>query len=82
MVGRHAAGSVPPSGDAPRPHAVGGDLLSALDAALAAAWDDDTFVEALCRDEGLVGALADIEFAVEVLRSALVRLSPPDRDRR
>ena len=71
--------SVPPSGDAARPSAVGGDLLDALDAALLAAWEDDRLVEACAHDEGLVGAFADIEFAVEVLRSALARLSPPCR---
>ncbi len=70
---------VPPSGDAARPPAVGGDLLDALDAALVAAWEDDRFVEACAHDEGLVGAFAEIEFAVEVLRSAVGRLSPPDR---
>jgi len=71
---RHAATGAPPPGDTTRPPAVGGTLLDALDAALVTAWDDDTFVEALCSDEGLVGALADLEYAVEVLRSALVRL--------
>lgn len=70
---------VPPSGDSARPSAVGGVLPNALDTALGAAWEDDRFVEACAHDEGLVGAFADIEFAVEVLRSALARLSPPTR---
>ncbi len=36
-------------------------------------------MEAFAHDEGLVGAVADLEFAVEVVRSALARLSPPGR---
>ena len=75
---RHAATGAPPPGDTTRPPAVGGTLLDALDAALVAAWDDDPLIEALCHDEGIVGALADLEFAVEVLRSALQRNERPD----
>ena len=67
------------SSDTMKPPAVGGDLLNALDTALGAAWEDDRLVEACAHDEELVGAFADIEFAVEVLRSALARLSPPCR---
>jgi len=67
-----------PSGDATRPPAVGGDLLDALDAALLAAWEDDRFVEALAHHEGIVGALADTEFAIEVLRTALGSVERPD----
>ena len=70
---------VPPSVEATGRTAVGGDLLNALDTALGAAWEDDRLVEACAHDEELVGAFADIEFAVEVLRSALARLSPPCR---
>lgn len=66
------------SGCAPRRPAVGGDLLDALDAALVAVRDDDALVDALCRDAGLVGAVADTEFAVEVLRSALRGIERPD----
>jgi len=66
------------SSDATRPPAVGGDLLNALDAALVAAWEDDALIEAFCQDEGLVGAVADLEFAIEVVRSALAR---PRRER-
>jgi len=68
---RHAETPVPPSGDAVIPPSVGGTLLDALDAALVAARDDDPLIEAFCRDDGLVGAVADIEFAVEVVRMAL-----------
>ncbi len=75
---RHAATGAPPSGDTPKRPAIGVDLLDALDAALVAAWDDDRFVEALAHHEGIVGALADLEFAVEVLRSALQRIERPD----
>ncbi len=76
----------PPSVEATRRPAVGGTLLDALDAALTAAWEDDALVEVLAHHEGLVGAVADLEYAVEVLRSALARLSPeeraaPERDR-
>ena len=60
-----------PSSDAPRPPAVGGDLLAALDAALLAAWEDDPLIEAFCHDEGLVGAVANLEFAIEVVRTAV-----------
>ena len=71
--------SVPPSGDATKRPAIGGTLLDALDAALVAAWDDDTLVEVLAHHEPLVGAVADLELSIEVLRSALERLSPPTR---
>lgn len=70
---------VPPSGDATRSPLVGGSLLDALDAALVAAWDDDTLVEVLAHHEPLVGAVAGLELSIEVLRSALARLSPPCR---
>jgi hypothetical protein len=69
----------PPSGEQTRSPFVGGTLLDALDAALVAAWDDDAWVEALAHDEGLVGVVADLELAIETLRSALARLSEPGR---
>ena len=69
---------VPPSVEATSRTAVGGDLLSALDSALEVAWDNDCFVEACAHDEGVVGAFADLEFAIEVLRSALVMFQRPD----
>jgi hypothetical protein len=55
----------------PRQPTVGGELLHALDTALTAAWENDPLIEALVHDERLVEAVADLEFAVEVLRSAL-----------
>lgn len=67
------------SGCAPRQPAVGGTLLDALDAALTAAWDDDALVEAFVHDEGLVDVVVNLELAIETLRSALERLSPPGR---
>lgn len=68
----------PPSGDATRRPAVGATLLDTLDAALVAAWDDDALVAALAHDEGLVDVVAELEFAIEVLRSALLRIKRPD----
>ena len=70
---------VPPSGDATRLPIVCGKLADALDAELAAAWEDDAWMEALAHNERLIAAVADYEYAVALLRSALARLSPPDR---
>ncbi len=70
---------VPSSGDETRRPVVGGTLLDALDAALTAAWDDDGLVEALAHDEGLVELVVNLELAIETLRLALARLSPPNR---
>ncbi len=59
---------MPSSGDAMRPLAV----IDALDAALVAALDGDA----------LVGTLVYLEYAIDVLRSALGRVGRPARVRR